>query len=109
MSEKSLCEYTITDISPLIKRKDISPVELTTSILDRIHETDHEYNAYISVIRDEAIKLSKQAEKDIMNNDYKGELHGIPLAVKDNIDLVGIPTTNGSKSHEITYLKKMLK
>ena len=74
---------TIKEASELIKGKELSPVELTQSILDRIEDKDEKLNTYITVLSEKALESAKKAEEEISRGDYIGPLHGIPLGLKD--------------------------
>lgn len=86
-----------TDLGILIKSKELSPVEAVTAYLDRIQEINPKLNAYITVCGDRALDQAKQAEQEINNGNYLGPLHGVPVAVKDQIHSAGIVTTDASK------------
>lgn len=88
---------TIREISGLIRRKEISPVELTQSVLNRIEEIDPKLHTYISVFEDEARSTAKEAEKLILSGTYLGPLHGVPISIKDIFLVKGTRTTCGSK------------
>ena len=88
---------TIREISGLIRKKEISPVELTQSVLNRIEEIEPKLHTYISVLKDEARGTAKEAEKLILSGTYLGPLHGIPISIKDIFLVKGTQTTCGSK------------
>lgn len=96
MSFNELTSLSIVELGKLIESKKISPVEVTTAYLKRIKKYDQDIKSYITVLEEEAIELAKKAESSIANGQYLGPLHGIPLAIKDNIDLAGTPTTAGA-------------
>jgi aspartyl-tRNA(Asn)/glutamyl-tRNA(Gln) amidotransferase subunit A len=91
-----LVSLSIQEASKLIKIKQISPVELTRAHLDRIQKLDKRLNAYITLTPELALQQARQAETEIWRGDYKGPLHGIPLALKDLYETEGIRTTAGS-------------
>lgn len=97
---KGLHKLSIAQVSKLLKKKEVSPLELTKICLERIEEFNPKLNAFITVYSDEAMKQAKKAEREIARNHYKGKLHGIPLAIKDNIYFAGRVTTMGSKIHK---------
>lgn len=110
-----LAFLTATQLAPLIKSKQLSPVELTTHILNRIDTIDPTIRSYITPLPDRALEQAKEAENNIMHGRYIGPLHGIPLGIKDNFYTKGIRTTGGSKlfAHFIpdktaTAVKKLL-
>lgn len=90
---------TIKEISNLIKSKQLSPVEITTSLLQRIDDIDSNLMSYATVTADSALDDARKAEKEIYSGNYKGPLHGIPLAVKDLCYTKGVPTMGGSRVH----------
>ncbi len=87
---------TIHALASQLKQKALSPVELTNYYLDRIQAFNPRLNAYIAIMADRAQGAAQAAEKAIMAGHYLGPLHGIPLAIKDLVDIAGIPTTSGS-------------
>jgi aspartyl-tRNA(Asn)/glutamyl-tRNA(Gln) amidotransferase subunit A len=90
------CELTITHLAPLIRRKKISPVELTKFCLERIAALQPTINAYITITADTALAQAKRAESEIANGRYRGILHGIPVSFKDLIFTRNVKTTAGS-------------
>jgi aspartyl-tRNA(Asn)/glutamyl-tRNA(Gln) amidotransferase subunit A len=88
---------TIAKIAPLLRRKQISPVELTEFFLERIQRLQPALNAFLTVTAGLARKQARQAEKEILRGKYRGPLHGIPLSLKDLFYTDGIRTTAGSK------------
>ena len=87
---------TVADLSRLIERKEVSPVEVVEAYLERIDQVDGKINSYITVSRDEARQAAREAEQSIMGGTYLGPMHGIPYGVKDQMWTNGIRTTNGS-------------
>ena len=87
---------TIYELAPLIKSGDLSPVELTRSQLERIEKLDGTLKAYATVTAEQAMQDARQAEQEIVKGNYRGHLHGIPIAVKDLCDTSGIRTMGGS-------------
>ena len=94
--DETLAFAPITDLAPLIRRRKLSPIELTELFLERIELYDPTLNAYIAPTADIARAQARAAETQIAAGTYLGPLHGIPLAVKDLIDISGLPTTAGS-------------
>jgi aspartyl-tRNA(Asn)/glutamyl-tRNA(Gln) amidotransferase subunit A len=84
-------------LGELIRRKEISPLEATTAYLDRIDAVDGKLHSYITVCRDEALRDAREAEQAIAHGEWRGPLHGVPYAVKDQFWTNGIRTTGGSR------------
>ena len=87
---------SILELGKLLRKKSLSPVELTEQCLARIERLNPALNAFITVTRDSALKQAQQAEKEIFDGDWRGQLHGVPLGLKDLIDTAGTPTTAAS-------------
>lgn len=100
MLEKDLTRLTIGKLASLLQEKKVSPVEITRALLERIYRLNKKVNAYITILEEQALDDAQRAEKDILTGNYKGPLHGIPIAVKDNIETKGIKTTCASKLRE---------
>jgi aspartyl-tRNA(Asn)/glutamyl-tRNA(Gln) amidotransferase subunit A len=88
---------TITKVAPLIRKRQLSPVELTKALLARIERLQPALNAFITITPDLALKQARQAEREIFKGRYRGPLHGIPITIKDLFYTAGIRTTAGSR------------
>ena len=88
---------TITEAAELIRNRQLSPVELARAHLARIESLQPKLHAYITVTADAALAQARAAETAIAAGDYKGPLHGIPLAHKDIVWTKGVRTTAHSK------------
>jgi aspartyl-tRNA(Asn)/glutamyl-tRNA(Gln) amidotransferase subunit A len=95
MSE--LAFMTLAEASRRIRTRELSPVELTRALLERIAAIDSEYNAFIVVTGERALEEARAAEAEIARGNYRGAMHGIPYAAKDLFDVAGIATTCHSK------------
>ena len=93
---EDLTKLTIDEASKKIAAKDFSPVDLTRAYLERIERVDKRINAYITVLPDQALAQAKELEAELAAGKRRGPLHGIPLALKDNMDTAGIRTTAAS-------------
>src|SRR4030042_5709700 len=91
-----LTSLNISEAAILLKKKEISPVELTKAHLERIHRMDQRLNSFLTLTPELALQQAHQAESEIQQGHYKGFLHGIPLAYKDLYETRGIRTTAGS-------------
>lgn len=80
-----------------IERKDVSPVEIVQNSLGRIREFDGRIKSFVTVLEKEALTAAASAEAEILHGQYRGPLHGVPIAVKDLYDVAGIETSAGSK------------
>lgn len=94
--DHALAFAPIAELAPLIRRGELSPLELTEVYLARIERYDPMLNAYLAVTAERARAQARAAEAQIAAGTYLGPLHGIPLAVKDLVDVAGLPTTGGS-------------
>jgi len=92
-----LTSLTITEAAGLLARREVSPVELTQAYLVRIERVDRALNCFITLTPELALQSARQAEAEIRGGDYRGTLHGIPLALKDLYETRGVRTTAGSK------------
>jgi hypothetical protein len=87
---------TLTEAERLVRKKSMSPVELTKACLARINQLNPKLNAFITVNTDSALSDARAAEAEIRRGKYRGPIHGIPIGLKDNIDTAGIKTTAAS-------------
>jgi aspartyl-tRNA(Asn)/glutamyl-tRNA(Gln) amidotransferase subunit A len=85
----------ITEVARLIGTRAISPVDLVGRCLERI-AARRDLNAFISVLADAALAEARRAQEEIAGGRYRGPLHGVPVSVKDLVDVEGIDTTSGS-------------
>jgi len=91
---------TIVELSLRLRRKEISPAELTRACLDRIEKLNPTLNAFITVTDESALAEARAAEIEIARGEWRGPLHGIPIAIKDLIDTAGTRTTAASAVFE---------
>jgi aspartyl-tRNA(Asn)/glutamyl-tRNA(Gln) amidotransferase subunit A len=94
---EDILELSLSEAARLVAAKEVSPVELVDASLKRIEAVDAKLSAYIAVYADEALRVASAAEIMIMAGHRLGPLHGVPIALKDNIGLAGQVTTAGSK------------
>src|SRR5216683_316578 len=95
-SAQELPLLELTEVSQAVQKKEVSPVELTQACLDRIERLNPTINAFITVMADSALDKAKTAEAEIMRGEWKGPLHGVPLAVKDLAETAGVRATAAS-------------
>ena len=91
----SLHYASLTEVARLIELRKISPVELTQIMLDRIETVDPRLRSYATVNGDQALAAATKAEQEIQSENYRGPLHGIPIAVKDLYYTNGLRTMSG--------------
>ncbi|MFD3622783.1 amidase [Streptomyces sp. NPDC058676] len=89
-------ELSLIEASRAVRARELSPVELTESVLARIAAVEGRLGAYVTVAADAALAAAARAEREISGSGPRGPLHGIPMALKDLIDAEGIPTTASS-------------
>ena len=90
-----LAYLSLAEAANLIAKRELSPVELTQAMLDRVATLDPKLHSYYTVFSAEALAAAREAEAQIRGGNYRGPLHGMPLAVKDIYE--SGPTTCGSK------------
>ncbi|MFL6138164.1 MAG: amidase [Frankiaceae bacterium] len=81
----------------LIRRRELSPVELMSACLDRIERRNPAVNAFVTLCADEALDRARQAERAVAAGEWLGPLHGLPVGVKDLDPVAGVRTTRGSR------------
>ena len=97
MSDAPLHYRTISEVSALLRDKEISSVELTQHMLSRIGDLDKRLKSYATVMSDSAVEQARIAEEEISSGRYRGPLHGVPIAVKDLCYTRGVRTMGGCK------------
>jgi len=93
MLKDAILFASVGELAKQIQAKQISPVELTQSYLDRSEKLGAKLNAYARLTPTLALEQAQAAEKEIHRGHYRGPLHGIPYAAKDLLAVKDIPTT----------------
>ncbi|PKB79016.1 MAG: hypothetical protein BZY88_15520 [SAR202 cluster bacterium Io17-Chloro-G9] len=96
MDKADIPFLTVAQLSELIKNRTVSPVEAVEAYLDRIDSLNGKLFAYLTVCRDEALQAARESEQALARGEDLGPLHGIPVAVKDQLNTAGIRTTSGT-------------
>jgi aspartyl-tRNA(Asn)/glutamyl-tRNA(Gln) amidotransferase subunit A len=94
---EDLAFLSIQEAAQLVRTRQVSPVELTRIVLERIERQNARLNAYITVTADWALALAHQSQREIAAGRYRGPLHGIPLGLKDLFETAEVRTTAGSQ------------
>src|SRR5271163_991862 len=91
---------TIAELAPRLRKKEVSPLEITRACLDRIEKLNPALNAFITVTAESALAEARTAEVELVRGEWRGPLHGIPVALKDLIDTARTRTTAASAVFE---------
>jgi len=92
-----LCFTSAVELAELIRRRALSPVEVTRAVLERIDRLNTRLGAYVLVHAERALGEARAAERAVMAGAALGPLHGVPVSIKDNLWTVGERTTYGSR------------
>ena len=96
MDKAEIPFLTVSSLGELIRNGEVSAVEVTETYLNRVHSLNSEIRAYLTITGDLARQAAQEAEAEIANGQYRGPLHGIPVAVKDQMYTEGVRTTIGT-------------
>ncbi|WP_119696318.1 amidase [Microbacterium halotolerans] len=100
MTDQPLYWWTARELAAGIRTREISAEEVMRAHLERIDEVNDEIKAVVAMIPEpEAIEAAREADRAVVRGDRLGVLHGLPTAVKDLLDVAGLPTTHGSSVH----------
>src|ERR1700716_1092480 len=91
-----LTRTSIREVADLVRKKKVSPVELTTACLARIDRINPALNAFITITAESALEQAREAEVEVQRGKWRGPLHGVPIALKDLFDTAGVRTTAAS-------------
>ena len=94
---------TVAELSRQVRNKEVSCLQLAQESLNAISRLNPTFNAFVSIHAEEALSTARLLDQELAVGKYRGPLHGIPIAIKDNIDTGGTPTTYGShlfQNHE---------
>ena len=91
------CEHPIHRLATAIETREVWVREVVDATLDRIADRDASLRAFTAVLSDSARVDADRADQEIAAGRYRGPLHGVPVSIKDLIDLAGVPTTAASR------------
>ncbi|MCZ6664655.1 MAG: amidase [Gammaproteobacteria bacterium] len=100
MTNEEICFKPALELARLVRKKALSPVEITDAFLDRIEALDPRLNAYLTVAGDYAREAARRAEQALATGNPLGPLHGVPFSIKDLVFTASIRTTGGSRVYE---------
>ena len=100
MNKEDICYMSACDMRDSILRQDLTSQEITEAIIERIEKINPLINAYCTTTFDLARDLAKKADEAVRKGEKLGDLQGIPVSIKDEMDTKGIRTTYGSKFYE---------
>ena len=95
---QTLWKYGALELASLIARRDVTCVEVIDAHLARIDAVNPRLNAIVRVLAESARAAAVAADKQVASRAALGPLHGVPITVKENIDMAGLPTTWGVKA-----------
>ena len=97
MAAGEICWMSATDLARAIRRKQLSPVEVTQAVLNRIEQLNPQLNAFVTLIPEAAMREARRAEQVLMQRSASlGALHGVPFSTKDLVTTKDIRTTFGT-------------
>ena len=97
MTNEEICFLSAVELAAAVRTKELSPVEVTEAVLERIDRFNPALNAICTSMAEEALDIAKRAEEAVMKGDDLGPLHGVPVTIKDILAVRGVRTTSGSK------------
>jgi aspartyl-tRNA(Asn)/glutamyl-tRNA(Gln) amidotransferase subunit A len=96
MADSELCFTSATRLAAMIARREVSPVEVMTAVLERAETLQPVLNIFAMLGAERASDSARAAETAVMRGDALGPLHGVPISIKDNVAIAGVPMRNGS-------------
>jgi aspartyl-tRNA(Asn)/glutamyl-tRNA(Gln) amidotransferase subunit A len=97
IASTDVCFLTISELSQMLRTKQISPLDITRSVLERVERLNPVLNSYITVLGEQALAEAEAATEEIARGTHRGALHGVPIGVKDLCAMKGVRTTAASK------------
>src|SRR5690349_16702282 len=100
MAGGELCFMPAVELAGMIRRREVSPVEVLRAVLARIEAVDGQLHAFLTLDAERAMDAAQAAEGAVARGDTLGALHGVPVSIKDLEPTAGLRTTFGSKFYE---------
>ena len=97
MAPDEILELSATELSRLIAGRELSSSDAVSAAVTRLERLEDKLNAFITVLREQALAEAKRADEDIAHGRNRGPLHGVPVTIKDMFETAGVRTTGGSK------------
>ena len=88
---------SLLEVSERIRRRDLSSAEIVSALLARIAAFEPRLNSFVRVMGDSARAEAARADAELGRGQWRGPLHGVPIGIKDLIDVAGVPTTSGTE------------
>ncbi|HZS05414.1 MAG TPA: amidase [Blastocatellia bacterium] len=95
-ADSNLTSLTLRQAANLLRKKEVSSVDLTQACLARIAQYQPTINAFITVTAEKALAQAREMDAEARGGKWRGPLHGVPIAIKDNVDTAGIRTSAAS-------------
>ena len=96
MTIDEICFLSATELAHLIRNRKVSPVDATEAVLARAEKVNPALNLFAYPMASLARDAARSAEAAVMSGEVLGPLHGVPITVKDNVPIAGLPLGNGS-------------
>lgn len=93
----SILDYTAVELAEKIKKRELSAIDAMRAVLEQIEKTEPEYNCYVTIDKERALKRAEKVQAKIESGELDGPLAGVPVAIKDNMCTAGMLTTCSSK------------
>ena len=97
MGSADILELGLSDLGKLLAARKLSSLETVQAALARLEQLEPKLNAFITVMREQALSAANKADGEIARGDYRGPLHGVPVTIKDMFETAGVRTTGASK------------
>ena len=100
MAPNDLITLSISDLAPKIASREVSPVEVTAAAIAQAERVEPQVNGFITLMHEQAMDAAKAREAAIAKGGYLGPLDGVPVGVKDCVEVAGVKATAGAKAND---------